>query len=187
LKPVSPTTALKLRGIGISILVLLLAVYPQVGGFAQRGSDAAFGVIINPSSIVMKVGDTRQVNVSIINPEKVRGGRVCFGVEGFPTSGFITSFAQPCSNSQQAGFGTILSVEVTPAAAPQTVIANVTASDGTETSYATLTLTVEPAIPAWIPWLGLVLFLLLLGTVIFWKPRERKKKTGRIRGRQAMG
>jgi hypothetical protein len=159
-------------------------ICPWVGGFPERRSDAPFGVLIQPSNIVLNVGEKTQVNVSITNPQKVSGGRVCFGLEGFPTSGFRTSFTKACSDSQQGGFGTILNVEVTPAAAPQIVTANVTASDGSQTAYAILTITVEPAFPVWIPWLGLVLFVSFLAVAIFWSPKSRKKNTGRTGRKQ---
>jgi len=152
-------------------------ICPWVGGFPERGSDASFGVLIQPSNLVLNVGEKTQVNVSITNPENVSGGRVCFGLEGFPTSGFRTSFTRACSDSQQGGLGTVLTVEATPAAAPQTVNATVTAGDGSQTAYASLTVTVEPAFPVWIPWFGLALFVLFLAVAIFWSPISRKKKT----------
>lgn len=107
--------------------------------------------MIQPSLIVLKVGEKAEVNVTIINPEKVSGGQVCFSLEGFPDSGFRTSFTPECADSQHGGFGTILTVEVTPAAAPQTVTAHVIASSGNQTAQVVLSVSVEPAMPAWIP------------------------------------
>jgi hypothetical protein len=140
--------------------------------------------MIQPSSVVLKVGEKAEINVTITNPEKVGGSQVCFNLEGFPTSGFRTSFTRECSDSQHGGFGTVLTVEVTPAAAPQTVTANVIASSGSQTAQAVLNVSVEPAMPAWIPWLGVLLFFSILGVAIAWYPRVSSKRTGPGRRKQ---
>jgi len=150
-----------------------------VGALPNRGHDAAFGVMIQPSSITIKVGEKAEINVTITNPEKVKGAQVCFSLEGFPASGFRTSFTRECSESEHGGFGAILTVEVTPAAAPQTVTAYVIASSGNQTAQTVLNVSVEPAMPAWIPWLGLLLFFSVLGIAIAWKPRSSAKRTRR--------
>jgi len=145
--------------------------------------QATFGVAIDPSTLVVKVGDKAEINVTITNPEVVNGTQVCFSLDGFPSSGFVTSFNPACSNSQQ-GFRTVLTVEVTPAAAPQTVTAYVIATSNSQTAQAVVTLTVEPAMAPWIPWLGLILFFAVLGIAIFWRPKLPGKKTKRAGKKQ---
>jgi hypothetical protein len=161
----------------LSILVLGMIMLSSVGYLPIHVNGAAFGVTIQPSSVVIKVGDKAQINVTIINTEEVGGGQVCFSLEGFPASGFRTSFAPECADSRNGGFETILTVEVTAAAAPQTVTAYVIASSGNQTAQAVLNVTVEFAMPPWIPWLGLLLFFLILGVAVVWKPRGLLKRT----------
>jgi hypothetical protein len=171
-------------GVYISVLVLSAIILPSVRVFPDHVNDAAFGVATQPTSVVIKVGDKALINVTIINPEKIRGGQVCFSLEGFPASGFRTSFAPECANSRNGGFGTILTVEATAAAAPQTVTAYVIANSGNQTAQAVLNVTVEFAMPPWIPWLGLLLFFVLLGVAVFWKPRGLLKRTGIANSKQ---
>jgi hypothetical protein len=140
----------------------------------MQGNDAPFGVVIQPSSIVLKVGESTKINVTVSDPNLLSGGQVCYSVEGFPSSGFLTSFSLGCSDSQHE-FGTVLTVEATPAAAPQNVTAYVIASSGNQTAQTTLYVTVQLAMPAWIPWLGLLLFFSFLAVVIAWKPRKDRK------------
>jgi hypothetical protein len=160
---------------------------PMALALPNGGYDAAFGVMIQPSSITLKVGEKGNITVTIINPERVSGAQVCFSVDGFPTSGFRTSITPLCSSSARGAIGTILTVEVTPAAAPQTVIAYVIAIGGNQTAQAVLTVSVEPAMPGWVPWLGLLLFFVLLGVGIAWRPRSPKRRaagSGRKQGKR---
>jgi hypothetical protein len=165
---------------GLLLLVIMIpfAIAPY------RGYGAPFGVMVQPSSITLKVGEKANITVTIINPERVGGAQVCFSVEGFPNSGFRTSITPLCSDSQHGVLGTTLTVEVTPAAAPQTVTAYVIANSGNQTAQAVLNVSVEPAMPAWIPWLGLLLFFILLGVGIAWKPRLPRRKAGRLNQKQ---
>jgi hypothetical protein len=177
----SSTSRYRSTGIYVSSLVLLAVILPLAGGFPKQRYDASFGVMIQPSSIVLKVGEKTEVNVTVSNPDEVSGGRVCYSLEGFPASGFRTSFTLECSDSQHR-FSTVLTVEVTPAAAPQSVTAYVVASSGNQTAQAVLSVSVEPAMPAWIPWLGLLLFFSILVVAIAWKPRlkaERNRRANR--------
>jgi hypothetical protein len=150
----------------------------------HRGYDATFGVMIQPSSVTLKVGQKANISVTVISPEGVGGAQACFSVEGFPNSGFRASITPLYSDSQHGALGTILTVEVTPAAAPQTVTAYVIANNGNQTAKAVLNVSVEPAMPAWIPWLGLLLFFVLLGVGIAWRPRLPKRKAGRLNRKQ---
>lgn len=173
-------------GVGLSAFTVLLLLNPAVSALSARPFQATFGVIVSPSTVVVKVGDKAHINVTITNPELVSGTLVCFSLDGFPSSGFTTSFNPECSDSQH-GFGTIFTVEVTPAAAPQTVTAYVIASSSGQSAQAVLNLSVEPAMPAWIPWLGLILFFAVLGVAIFWRPklpRKRLKGASKKRGKR---
>lgn len=175
------TSRYRSTGIYVSSLVLLAVILPLAGGFPKQRYDASFGVTIHPSSIVLKVGEKTEVNVTISNPDKVSGGRVCYSLEGFPASGFRTSFTLECSDSQHR-FSTVLTIEVTPAAAPQSVTAYVVASSGNQIAQTVLSVSVEPAMPAWIPWLGLLVFFSILVVAIAWKPTlkaERNRSANR--------
>jgi len=166
----------RLLGICFSALAVLLLLIPAASASSARPLQTTFGVIINPSTLTVKVGDKAEINVTITNPEFVKGTQVCFSLDGFPSSGFTTSFNSECSDNQH-GFGTILTVDVTPAAAPQTVTAYVIASSGGQSAQAVLNLTVVPAMAAWIPWLGLILFFAVLAVAIFWRPKKPEKKS----------
>ncbi len=157
-------------------LVLALVCVPFGMSLPVQAQAAGFGVVLSPSSLVLKVGDKAGINVTITNPERVNGTQVCYTLEGFPSSGFRSSFTPECSSSNNGGFDSVLTVEVTPAAAPQTVQGVVVASSGTASAQAVLNLTVEPAMPAWIPWLGLILFFSVLALAIVWKPNLSRKK-----------
>ena len=169
-------TERRLPGICLLALAVLLLLNPTASLSSARPFQGTFGVVIDPSTVTVKVGDKAEINVTITNPELVNGTQVCFSLDGFPSSGFSTSFNPECSDSQH-GFRTILTVEVTPAAAPQTVTAYVIASSSGQSAQAVLNLSVEPAMPAWIPWLGLILFFALIGIAIFWKPKLPWKRT----------
>ncbi len=160
--------------------MLLAIVIPSAMALTKRGYDVAFGVMIEPSSVVIKVGEKSEIQVTVTNPEKVSGGQVCFSLEGFPASGFRTTFTPECADSQSGNVGTVLTVEVTPAAAPQNVTAYVIATSGNQTAQTVLNITVEPAMPAWIPWAGLLAFFSVLGIAIFLKPRMPRKGNRRI-------
>ena len=159
---------------------------PMVTAAANQNEpfDVAFGITVTPSSVVVKVGEEVNVNVTITNPEKT-AGQVCFSLVGFPESGFRTSFNPECAISQQAGIATVLTVEATPAAAPQSFTAFVMAKIGSQIAQTPLNVTVEPAMPAWIPWLGLILFFAILGIAVAWKPRLPFKKITSRKGKRA--
>jgi hypothetical protein len=162
----------------ICALVLIAVIMPIGAALPNEGYAAAFGVMIQPSTITLKVGEKGNITVIITDPERVSGTQVCFSVDGFPNSGFRTSITPLCSSSEHGVVGTILTVEVTPAAAPQTVTAHVIAISGNQTAQAVLTVTVEPAMPGWVPWLGLLLFFVLLGVGIAWGPKLPKRRAG---------
>lgn len=112
--------------------------------------------------MVIRVGDSAVVNVSL-SDLPVSFGKVCFRLEGFPTSGFMTSIVPACVNLQQSDpVSSVLTVEATPAAAPQSFTALVVASNGNWSRSVPLDITVESAIPAWIPWSIILAFVAIL-------------------------
>src|SRR5208337_3701795 len=116
----------------------------------------------NPSSVVIKVGDSAKINLTLTKLP-VNNLKICFDVDGFPTSGFVTLTMPSCANLQSSGQATsVLTVEATPAAAPQSFTAFVVASDGNSTVRAPISITVVPAMPAWIPWSIILVFILIL-------------------------
>jgi hypothetical protein len=117
-------------------------------------------------------------NATIILTVKGEGilGTVCFSEQGFPSSGFILIFHPQCTPLGQGETGGQLIVEATPAAAPQNFTAAILATLGNQTASAPLAITVVPAIPAWIPWLGIILFFLVIGVALFANPRKSRVK-----------
>jgi hypothetical protein len=128
---------------------------------------------INPSSLVIKVGQNASATITL-SGSPTAYGRVCFSIEGLPTSGFITTMDPKCvsSGSSQA-INSTLSVEATPAAAPQNFSVFVVASSATWSERAQLGITVVPALPAWIPWAMILAFIL----VFISSALVRKKRT----------
>ena len=129
-------------------------------------------LVVNPSSVVIKVGDSTSVNLTLTNsPTSL--GKVCFGVEDFPTSGFVTTIVPPCAIVQSSILIAVLTVEATPAAAPQSFTAYVVATSGNWTGRAPISITVEPAMPAWIPWSIILVFVLILLIPLVIKKKRR--------------
>jgi len=131
---------------------------------------------VNPSSLVIKVGSSATTNLTLTNLP-ANGLRACFNVEGFPTSGFITSILPECANSPSGRILAVLRVEATPAAAPQRFTAFVVASNGNWTTRTMLNITVEPGMPAWIPWSIILAFALILTIPLVVKTKETKRRT----------
>jgi hypothetical protein len=141
---------------------------------AHYGSrtDASFTFTIAPSSVTIKVGESAAVNLTVSNPTGNLTGQVCFGEIGFPDSGFNLTFSPQCSTLDRSGARAMLTVEATPAAAPQNFTAYITAISGNQTAQAPLTVTVVPAMPAWIPWSLVLVFFLIMGVAISGRPRR---------------
>lgn len=135
--------------------------------------SAQFTISDNPSAVIIKVGNQATVNLTVMAGET--SGQVCFGEDGFPSSGFTLTFLPECAALQPMTTAQVI-VEATPAAAPQNFTALIVASVANETASTPLTVTVIPAIPAWIPWLGILLFFLVIGAALFIKPRKPKGK-----------
>lgn len=179
-----------MESLGLATIILALTLigtyFPQpiVAAVANPNQpfDIAFAVTITPSSVIVKVGEKADVNVTLTNPGDV--GLVCFSLEGFPDSGFRTSFYPECAIPQATEIATVLTVEATPAAAPQSFTAFVIAKIGSQTAQTPLNVTVEPAMPAWIPWLGILLFFVILGIAVTWRPKLQFRRFGRSRGKR---
>lgn len=128
----------------------------------------------NPSSVVIKVGDSAKINLTLTAP--VSPLKICLGVNGFPTSGFVTSIVPVCTSLQSGPTISVLTVEATPAAAPQSFTAFVVASSGNWTTRVPINITVEPAMPAWIPWSIILVFMIILILPLTIKTKKTKRK-----------
>ena len=152
--------------------------------YATHTSQVALGVTVVPSSVVIRVGETVRINVTATSEEVAPIGQVCFSLQGFPDPGFRTSFLPQCATSQSNRISTILSVEVTPAVAPESFTALVVARSQGQNFQASLSVTVEPAFPPWIAWAGILLFLLICGVAIIGRQTlsiQIKRALGRLR------
>jgi hypothetical protein len=140
---------------------------------AIRTRQSGPTLTVTPSSVNIKVGDSANVSLALSNSTSVLG-EVCFVVEDFPTSGFVTTFDPPCVTAGYSSLA-VLTLEATPAAAPQSFTAYVVATGGNWTGKTSINVTVEPAMSAWIPWSIILVFILILliPVVIKRKPRER--------------
>jgi hypothetical protein len=158
------------------IFVALLSHNQAVvtGHYFPINSSSQLSITANPSAVVIKVGDKASINLTVSGGSSA--GSVCFGEEGFPSSGFNLTFIPQCASIQQPAMIAQLIVEATPAAAPQNFTALVQVTLGNQTASTPITVTVVPAIPAWIPWLGVLLFFLVIGAALFIRPRRPKDK-----------
>jgi len=156
----------------LAVIALLLAtvntcIFPITAN-SVRIHQSGPTLTVTPSSVVIKVGDSANVSLALAPSPS---GRVCFDVEDFPTSGFITTFYPPCVSTESSL--AVLTVEATPAAAPQNFTAFVVATGGNWTARATINVTVEPAMPAWIPWSIILVFILILLIPVIVKRRPK--------------
>ena len=134
-------------------------------------------LILDPSSVVIKVGDTATISAVLVNGQNSTFSQVCFNIEGFPSTGFITSITPECTTLQPfENFTSSLNVTATPAAAPQNVTALIVARGGTFAVQAFLLVTVVPAISAWIPWSMIVVFVAILGLSLFYGNRRKRRR-----------
>lgn len=173
-----------LRVVLVSLYVVLL-LYSSAPGAAylRTVSSSKLSLSANPAAVVIKVGDNATVNLTATSGAAL--GQVCFSQQGFPDSGFELTFVPQCATMQSVVSAQLI-VEATPAAAPQNFTALVLATLGNQTASTPLTVTVVPAIPPWIPWLGILLFFLVIGAALFIKPRKARKPKlkgkGKMRG-----
>jgi hypothetical protein len=159
-------------------IVLLLPYAPAQGAPYYIGASVSnLTLSANPSAAVIKVGDKATINLTLTSV--AISGSACFGEQGFPDSGFTLTFLPQCAQVQQAMTSAQLIVEATPAAAPQNFTATILATLGNQTASTSLTITVIPAIPAWIPWLGILLFFIVIGLALMVKPRKLRKEKGK--------
>ena len=156
----------------IALLVIAASILPGTVNSA-RVQQSGPTLTVTPPSIVIKVGDTANVSVQLTTSSS-SFSNVCFGVEDFPTSGFVTVFNPPCVSAQTKS-PALLTVEATPAAAPQSFTAYVVATAGNWTERASINVTVEPAMPAWIPWSIILVFILILLIPMIVKRKQKKQ------------
>lgn len=167
----------------LTVFITLLLNYPLTTNatYFVHATGSQLSLSDNPSAAVIKVGDKATINLTLTSVGI--SGLACFGEQGFPDSGFTLTFLPQCTQIQQPQTNTQLIVEATPAAAPQNFTANILASLGNITTSTPLTITVIPAIAPWIPWLGILLFFLVIGLALILKPR----KLGNLKGKGKMG
>jgi hypothetical protein len=161
------------------VFALLLAIisafsFPITAANIIRIHQSGPTLVVNPSSLVIKVGDSSKVSVTLTNAPS-SFGNICFGVEDFPTSGFATSFVPLCTRVQSFNQSALLTVEATPAAAPQSFTAYVVATNGNWTGRVPISITVEPAMPAWIPWSIILAFVLILVIPLLIKDKRGRR------------
>ena len=161
----------------LAVIALFLAtastcIYPvnaDVLGIQQSGLTLA----VTPGSVVIKVGDSANVSLALSSSPSGFNNEVCFGVEDFPSSGFVTTFDPPCVSVESSNRA-VLTVEATPAAAPQSFTAYVVATGGNWTGRVPINVTVEPAMSAWIPWSIILVFVLILLIPVIIKMRTKQ-------------
>ena len=163
----------------LTFAVLLISSF-QAGVFANATNQLSqnqSSLTLEPSSVVIKVGDTATISAVLVNGQNTTISQVCFQIEGFPSTGFITSITPECTTLQP--FETMsasLNVTATPAAAPQNVTALIVASGGTLAVQAFLLVTVVPAISAWIPWSMIIAFVAILGLSLFYGNKHKRRR-----------
>ena len=143
----------------IALLVTATSIFPVTVNSAKIRQSGPL-LTVTPSSIVIKVGDSANVSVQLATSSS-GFSNICFSVEDFPTSGFVTVFNPPCVSAQTI-HPVLLTVEATPAAAPQSFTAYVVATAGNWTDKVPINVTVQPAMAAWIPWSIILVFVLIL-------------------------
>ena len=159
--------------------LVLLAV--MIGFGLVQASSLTFHqtestLTISPPSLIMRVGQSASANVTL-SGFPLAFGQVCFAVDGFPTSGFVTTFNPECANlGATSQVRSVLTVEATPAAAPQSFTALVVAGSGNWTDSAHVGITVTPAMPTWIPWSILFGFILLLISPFLVERMKRRQR-----------
>ncbi|MGO9644765.1 MAG: hypothetical protein ACLPY5_08475 [Candidatus Bathyarchaeia archaeon] len=153
---------------------LQLAVFANATNQISQNQPS---LTLEPSSVVIKVGDTATISAVLVNGQNTTFSQVCFEIEGFPATGFITSITPECTALQPFETMTAsLNVTATPAAAPQNVTALIVASGGTLAVQAFLLVTVVPAIPAWIPWSMIAVFIAILGLSLFYGNKRKRRR-----------
>ena len=160
--------------LALIVIALVASSLPRAEANPAELRQAQPTLTIDPSSLVIKVGQNASARVTLLGSPTVYG-MVCFSLEGLPASGFITSMDPECVSSEPSkAVNSTLIVEATPAAAPQSFSVFVVASSATWSERAQLGITVVPALPAWIPWTMIVAFILVfIGSVLVGKKRTK--------------
>ena len=163
-----------LLALAFIVIVLVASILSRAEANPVELRQAQPTLTIDPSSLMIKVGQNASARVTLLGSPTAYG-LVCFSVEGLPTSGFITSLDPECVSSEPSKvINSTLSVEATPAAAPQSFSVFVVASSATWIERAQLAITVVPAMPAWIPWAIIAAFILVLISPILVGKKRRK-------------
>jgi len=161
------------RILPIVLVLLFLSIPTQTFARSFSIRQAQATLTVNPSSLVIKVGENASAKITL-QQSLIEYGNICFSVQGFPTSGFIVWMQPGCSSVEPAqSINSTLTVEATPAAAPQNFTAFVVAGSGDWTERVPISITVIPAMSAWIPWSIILAFLLVLASPVLLKKAKR--------------
>jgi hypothetical protein len=81
-----------------------------------------------------------------------------------PSTGFNTTVVPACVDAKQKSrmVTAVVVIDVTPAAAPQKIVALVVATSQAQSGQAGLNVTVVPAVPPLIPWLLVIGFVVVI-------------------------
>jgi hypothetical protein len=161
----------------LTLVAFILALNSMTAAPASRWGNlqAQPTLTVSPSALVIKVGGNATAKVAL-SGFPLPYGVICFVVEGFPSSGFVTTFSPGCSNAETLGsINSNLTVEATPAAAPQNFTAFVVAERGNWTETTPVSIMVESGLPAWIPWSIILIFVLVILSPVLVKKWRRKE------------
>jgi hypothetical protein len=180
---VSLKSLVHLLALASVVIVLIASSLSRAEANPVELHQAQPTLTIDPSSLVIKVGLNASARITLLASSTAYGS-VCFSIEDLPTSGFIISMNPECvSSSSSEAINSTLSVEATPAAAPQNFSVFVVASSATWIGRAQLGITVVPAMPAWIPWTMIAAFILVLvGPTLIGKMKTKNPRNLLILG-----
>jgi hypothetical protein len=162
----------RLAVVALFLAAVTTCIYP-INAAILRIQESGPTLTITPASVLIKVGESANVSLTLSNSPP-SFNKVCFGVEDFPTSGFVTTINPACVNIESSDLA-VLTVEATPAAAPQNFTAYVVATAGNWTARVPINVTVEPAMPAWIPWSIILVFVLILLIPVIIKKKTKQR------------
>jgi hypothetical protein len=175
-----------MRQLGPSVVFLILLGSPclTLGTQTQPSKQLDYPTVtlsLSSVSVTINVGESAVVNITATAAESPLPPQICFSVTGFPTSGFVTTFQPPCARFHSSRATSVLTIEATPAAAPQNFTSLVVARFNNQTVQADLQVIVVPAISPWIPWSLVLAFVAFFAITLFWAPKRREKKRSKKR------
>ena len=184
---ISRKDSVHLLPLAFVVIILVASNLTRAEANSAELRQAQPTLTIDPSSLVIKVGQNASVRITLLGSPTTYG-MVCYSIEGLPTSGFIISIDPECvSSGSSEAINSTLSVEATPAAAPQNFSVFVVASSVTWSERVQLGITVVPAIPAWIPWTMIAIFILVLISPTLLGRRRKSSRKGEDRADNQRG